>query len=61
MASMFRCLDEQAYRFNDGQLTDAERFSEAVGGVVGNRVNWNQVTGKQAGEQTEVNREGSKA
>src|SRR5581483_10100744 len=43
---LFRYLDEQAYRFNNRKLTDAERFSMAVSGVVDKRVTFQQLTGK---------------
>lgn len=47
---LFRYLDEQAYRFNNRKLTDAERFSIAVSGVVGKRVTYEQLTGKESKE-----------
>jgi transposase-like protein len=43
---LFRYLDEQAYRFNNRKLTDAERFSTAVSGVVDKRVTFQQLTEK---------------
>jgi transposase-like protein len=43
---LFRYLDEQAYRFNHRKLTDAERFSIAVSGIVGKRVTYEELTGK---------------
>jgi len=43
---LFRYLDEQAYRFNNRKLTDGERFSAAVAGVVGKRVTFDELTGK---------------
>ena len=43
---LFRYLDEQAYRFNNRKLTDGERFSAAVSGIVGKRVTFDQLTGK---------------
>ena len=43
---LFRYLDEQAYRFNTRKLTDGERFSIAVNGIVGKRVMYDQLTGK---------------
>lgn len=42
---LFRYLDEQAYRFNDRKLTDGERFSMAVGGIVGKRVMFKDLVG----------------
>jgi transposase-like protein len=44
---LFRYLDEQAYRYNNRKLTDAERFDAAVKGIVGKRVTFDQLTGKQ--------------
>ena len=44
---LFRYLDEQAYRFNHRKLTDSERFEIAVFGIVGKRLTWDQVTGKE--------------
>ncbi len=32
---LFRYLDEQAYRYNNRKLTDGQRFSMAVDGIVG--------------------------
>jgi transposase-like protein len=43
---LFRYLDEQAFRFNNRKLTDGERFSIAVSGVVGKRVTFDELTGK---------------
>jgi transposase-like protein len=45
---LFRYLDEQTYRFNNRNLTDGERFSEAVKGIVGKRVTFEQLTGKDS-------------
>lgn len=46
---LFRYVDEQAFRFNTRRLTDAERFSIAVSGVVGRRVMYRDLTGKSEG------------
>ncbi len=43
---LFRYLDEQAYRFNNRKMTDAERFDMAVKGIVGKRLTFNQLIGK---------------
>jgi hypothetical protein len=43
---LFRYLDEQAYRFNNRKMTDAERFDLAVKGIVGKRLTFEQLTGK---------------
>jgi transposase-like protein len=42
---LFRYLDEQAYRFNNRKLSDAERFSMAVSGVLDKRLTFRQLTG----------------
>jgi hypothetical protein len=47
---LFRYLDEQAYRYNNRNLTDGERFSLAVAGVVGKRVTFDELTGKTQAE-----------
>jgi len=47
---LFRYLDEQTYRFNQRKLTDAERFSIAVDGIVGKRVTYKELTGKTEAE-----------
>ncbi len=43
---LFRYLDEQAYRYNNRKLTDGERFSMAVEGIVGKRLTFDELTGK---------------
>jgi transposase-like protein len=43
---LFRYLDEQSFRYNNRKLTDGERFSVAVTGVVGKRVTFDELTGK---------------
>ncbi len=43
---LFRYLDEQAYRFNNRNMTDAERFDIAVAGIVGKRLMFDQLIGK---------------
>src|SRR5438477_345815 len=52
---LFRYLDEQVYRFNNRKMTDGERFDLAVRQIVGKRVTWDQLTGKQMECPTEVN------
>jgi transposase-like protein len=44
---LFRYLDEQVFRFNNRRLTDSERFSMIVTGVVGKRVTYDELTGKE--------------
>ena len=48
---MFRYLDEQAYRFNERKATDGERFVEALSAVVGKRLTYEHLTGKDADPQ----------
>ena len=44
---LFRYLDEQAYRFNSRKMTDADRFSEMTGRVVGKRLTYAELTGER--------------
>src|SRR5229473_570271 len=43
---LFRYLDEQSFRFNNRKLRDAERFDEAVRGIIGKRLTFDELTGK---------------
>jgi transposase-like protein len=52
---LFRYLDEQAYRFNNRKLTDAERFDAAVRGIVGKRLTFEQLTGKEPDDRARAN------
>ena len=45
---LLRYLDEQAYRFNNRKLNDGERFDLAVRQIVGKRLTFDQLTGKEA-------------
>jgi transposase-like protein len=45
---MFRYLDEEAFRFNERFGSDQERFMAAMSGIVGRRVTYKQLTGKEA-------------
>lgn len=47
---LFRYLDEQCFRFNNRQMTDGERFSLAVSGVVGKRLTYRKLTGADSME-----------
>ncbi len=42
--------DEQAFRFNNRKMTDAERFNAAVRGIVGKRITFAELTGKTAAQ-----------
>jgi hypothetical protein len=45
---LFRYLDEQAFRYNNRKgFDDKARFDMAVRQIVGKRLTWNQLTGKQ--------------
>jgi transposase-like protein len=43
---LFRYLDEQSFRFNNRKTTDANRFDLAVSQIVGKRLTYAEVTGK---------------
>jgi transposase-like protein len=58
---LFRYLDEQAWRYNnrnndDGEpLKDFERFDIAVRQMVGKRLTWDVLTGKDTSERASIN------
>jgi transposase-like protein len=39
--------DEQAFRFNNRKMTDAERFTSVMKNIVGRRLTYNDLTGKE--------------
>ncbi len=47
---LFRYLDEQAFRFNNRESNDSERFSLVVSAVVGRRVTYAQLIGALGAE-----------
>jgi hypothetical protein len=44
---MFRYLDEEAFRFNEREGDDADRFLNALVKVTGKRVTYKKLTGKE--------------
>jgi len=49
---LFRYIDEQAFRFNNRNMTDAERFDVGVREIVGKRLTYAELTGKVPGTET---------
>jgi transposase-like protein len=45
---LFRYLDEQAFRFNNRRMSDAQRFAAVAGSVIGKRLTYAELTGKGA-------------
>ena len=43
---LFRYLDEQAFRFNEREGTDSERFLKGIIGIIGRRLQYAKLTGK---------------
>jgi hypothetical protein len=43
---LFRYIDEQAFRFNERETTDAERFATVMRQIVGKRLTWDELIGK---------------
>ncbi len=43
---LFRYLDEQAFRFNEREGADGDRFQKALGTVAGRRLTYNELTGR---------------
>jgi transposase-like protein len=48
---LFRYLDEQAFRFNEREDTDAGRFVKAISGIVGKSLTFAKLTGKDGGQE----------
>ncbi len=44
---LFRYLDEQAFRSNERQGQDDDRFKKALGSVAGRRLTYSELTGNQ--------------
>lgn len=45
---VFRYLDEQTFRFNTRKASDGDRFREIVRSIVGKRLDYSTLTGKEA-------------
>jgi transposase-like protein len=45
---LFRYLDEQAFRFNNRKQTDAQRFSDAINGIIGRRLTYKDLIAEDA-------------
>jgi hypothetical protein len=43
---LFRYVEEQAFRFNNRKMTDAERFAGVMKQIVGRRLTYNELIGK---------------
>ena len=41
---LFRYLDEQAFRFNNREMTDRERFTKVARSTVGKRLTYRELT-----------------
>jgi hypothetical protein len=49
---LFRYVDEQAFRYNSRKpMDDSDRFSYLVRKIVGKRLTYDEVTGKQGGAE----------
>jgi len=44
---LYRYLDEQCFRFNNRNMTDAERFAHAAAAIVGKRLMYKTLTGHE--------------
>lgn len=52
---LFRYLDEQAFRFNNRDMSDGQRFVVAMRQIVGRRVTFEQLTGQSGKEDVRAN------
>jgi hypothetical protein len=50
---LFRYLDEQAFRYNNRKATDAERFVMVMKQIVGKRLTYDELTGKEESSSSE--------
>jgi transposase-like protein len=50
---LFRYLDEQAFRYNNRTMTDAERFAHVMKQIVGRRLTFAELTGKTEDQRSE--------
>jgi hypothetical protein len=58
---LFRYVDEQAFRFNNRkEMNDFDRFRLACSLIVGKRLTWDRLTGKERESQTCTHRQGRK-
>ena len=51
---LFRYLDDQAFRYNHRKMNDGDRFDIVVRQIVGKRLTWDQLTGKELEIQSTV-------
>ena len=52
---LFRYLDEQAFRYNNrGPMTDADRFSYVIRKIVGKRLTYDELIGKEEASEPEA-------
>lgn len=51
---LFRYLDEQAFRYNTRKATDAERFVMVMKQIVGKRLTYDELTGKEESSSSDV-------
>lgn len=47
---LFRYIDEQVFRYNNRKATDAERFAAVMKQIVGRRVTYKELTGKNGSD-----------
>jgi hypothetical protein len=48
---LFRYLDEQSFRFNERELTDSGLFLKGIVGIIGKRLEYLKLIGKDAARQ----------
>jgi len=52
---LFRYVDEQAFRYNNRKgMNDSDRFDLAVRQIIGRRLTWAEVTGKQSDNRPQI-------
>lgn len=56
---LFRYLDEQAFRFNEREGTDSERFLKGIIGIIGKRLQYAKLIGQQVAGQLTTSASGA--
>jgi hypothetical protein len=51
---LFRYIDEQAFRFNNRKMTDAERFVIGMKQIQGKRLTFDELTGKSEARSSDM-------
>jgi transposase-like protein len=51
---LFRYIDEQAFRYNNRKMTDADRFAIGIDQIIGRRLTYAELIGKSSGAEAQT-------